>query len=500
MKPNQKVLDKTITRCRERGIVIPTFAQMRDPATIPQKIRDRLKNVGLWDVDPVNLFRITWKNEPVERGGLYNDGNWIELPESLTGVPARIVGIVGKWFPTGAHKVGAAFGCIVPRLVSGEFDPTSQKAVWPSTGNYCRGGAFDCALLGCHAVGILPEEMSRERFDWLHEIGAEVIATPGCESNVKEIYDKCWEIRRTRPDCVIFNQFEEFGNACWHYHVTGGIIEEIFRRLSEPEAQAPDGKTRGVQDPSLALRTRLAGFVSATGSAGTIAAGDYLRTIAPHIRVVATEALQCPTLLQCGFGGHRIEGIGDKHIPWIHNVRNTDVVAAIDDEACIRLMRLFNEPEGQAFLVKEGVAESVVRQLPLVGISSICNILAAIKTAKMFDMDSRDVIFVPLTDSMELYGSRIEEYRRSHGAYKELHAARDFARYLQGAAVEHLRELTYFDRKALHNFKYFTWVEQQQRSVEDLRRLWDPDFWTETFAQAYQWDRQIEEFNRQVGL
>ncbi|OQZ06289.1 MAG: pyridoxal-5-phosphate-dependent protein subunit beta [Planctomycetes bacterium UTPLA1] len=481
MPANQAVLKNSIARCRERGVIIPTFAQMRDPAKIQQKIKDRLKGVGLWDVDPINLFRITWKNEPVEKGGLYNDGNWIEFPASLTGVPARMVGIVGKWFPTGAHKVGAAFGCIAPRLVSGEFDITAQKAVWPSTGNYCRGGAFDCALLGCHAVGILPEEMSRQRFDWLHKIGAEVIATPGCESNVKEIYDKCWEIKRTRPDCVIFNQFEEFGNACWHYHVTGGIIEEVFRRIAGP-------------------RDRLSGFISSTGSAGTIAAGDFLRTISPSIRVVATEALQCPTLLQCGFGGHRIEGIGDKHIPWIHNVRNTDVIAAIDDEACIELMRLFNEPAGRQLLSKEGVPTQVIKSLPLVGISGICNMLAAIKAAKMFEMDARDVIFVPLTDSMELYGSRMEEYRQQRGAYTEMHAARHYERYLRGAAVEHIRELSYFDRKALHNFKYFTWVEQQQRSVEDLRRLWDPDFWTETFDQVHEWDKQIEQFNHETGL
>ncbi|HKQ48495.1 MAG TPA: pyridoxal-phosphate dependent enzyme [Phycisphaerae bacterium] len=481
MQINETILKKTIARCKERGVIIPTFAQMRDSAKVPQKIKDRLKSVGLWDIDPVNLFRITWKNEPVEKGGLFNNGNWIEFPSSLTGVPARIVGIVGKWFPTGAHKVGAAFGCIVPRLVSGQFDITSQKAVWPSTGNYCRGGAFDCALLGCHAVGILPEEMSRERFDWLHQIGAEVIATPGCESNVKEIYDKCWEIRRTRPDCVIFNQFEEFGNACWHYHVTGAIVEEIFRKLA-----APNG--------------RLAAYISATGSAGTIAAGDYLRTKFPHLRVVATEALQCPTLLQCGFGGHRIEGIGDKHIPWVHNVRNTDVVAAIDDEACISLMRLFNEPAGQALLASEGVPDTTIKQLPLVGISGICNVIAAIKTAKMFDLDGRDVIVTPLTDSMDLYKSRIEEQQSAHGKYTELLAAKHFARYLQGAAVEYIRELTYNDRKTLHNFKYFTWVEQQQKSVDDLRRLWDPDFWTEQFSQVAEWDRQIEQFNKETGL
>ncbi|MEX0613418.1 MAG: pyridoxal-phosphate dependent enzyme [Pirellulales bacterium] len=479
MQTDEHVLSRTIERFRERRVLLPTFAQMRDPNGVPEKVKRRLKDVGMWDVDPINLFRITWKNEPVEHGGLYNEGNWIEFPPALTGVETRIIGLVGKFFPTGAHKVGAAFGCLVPKLVSGQFDPTRHKAVWPSTGNFCRGGAFDSALVGCTAVAILPEEMSRERFAWLKEIGAEVIPTPGCESNVKEIYDKCWEIRRTRPDCVIFNQFEEFGNAVWHYHVTGKTIEEIFRGL--------DGNSR------------LAGYVSATGSAGTIAAGDYLRTAYPQIRVVATEALQCPTLYQLGFGGHRIEGIGDKHVPWIHNVRNTDMVAAIDDEQCLALFRLFNEPAGHKQLINT-VPRELIQQLPLLGISGICNLVAAIKTAKYYDMDGRDVVFTCLTDSAGLYASRLQELAAQHGAYSAERATYDRARYLDGVATDHLRELTYHDRKALHNFKYFTWVEQQGRSADELRELWEPEFWERTFAQADEWDEQIEAFNERTGV
>ncbi|HUU83323.1 MAG TPA: pyridoxal-phosphate dependent enzyme [Phycisphaerae bacterium] len=478
---NEQVLEKTVQRCRERGIIIPTFAQQKDPSLVPAKVVEKLRGIGLWDVDPLNLFRITWKNEPMERGGAFGPGNWIEFPPELTGVDARIVGMVGKYFPTGAHKVGAGFGCLVPRLMTGQFDPTSQKAVWPSTGNFCRGGAFDCALLACTPVAILPEEMSRERFEWLESIGAEVIATPGCESNVKEIYDKCWEIRKTRPDCVIFNQFEEFGNAVWHYEMTGGIIEEVFHRIAGPGGQ-------------------LAAYISATGSAGTIAAGDYLRTRFPLLRVVATEALQCPTLLECGFGGHRIEGIGDKHVPWIHNVRNTDMVAAIDDEQCMCLLRLFNEDSGHSFLRDRGVSSEVVEKLPLLGISSICNLVAAIKTAQYYEMGSRDVLFTCLTDSTELYASRVAELREARGPYRPSDAALHFARYIEGIGTDHLRELSFRDRKTLHNFKYFTWVEQQGRDVEELRRLWDPDFWTETFAQVTEWEPLIEQFNERTGL
>ena len=477
----ETILNNTAQRCRELGIVVPTFAQMREPPSAEGQLGERLGETGLSDPDPVNLFRITWKNEPVPEGGSFNSGNWIEFPTELTGVPARIVGLVGKHFPTGSHKVGAAFGCLVPRLISGEFDPTRHRAVWPSTGNFCRGGVFVGSLLGCQSVAVLPEEMSAERFQWLESAGAEIIVTPGGESNVKEIYDEVRLIRETRPECVIFNQFEEFGNAVWHYHVTGALVDGIFSRIAGPT-------------------DRLAAFVSATGSAGTLAAADYLRTPHPSLRVVAVEALQCPTLLRCGFGEHRIEGIGDKHVPWIYNARNTDMVVAVDDEQCLVLMRLFAEPVGRDHLLSEGVPSDSVEELELLGISSICNLVAAIKIARYYELDSRDVLFIPLTDSMDLYGSRVEEQRGSHGPYEEPHAAADLARHLRGIGTDNMRELGYRDRKAVHNLKYFTWIEQQGRKVDELERLWDPDFWTETYAIADDWDRQIVDFNGRVGL
>ena len=477
----EAILEDTAERCRELGIVLPTFASMRNPAERDGRLVERLGRTELDDPDPANLFRITWKNEPASEGRGFNHGNWIEFPPELTGVPARIVGLVGKHFPTGSHKVGAAFGCLVPRLITGQFDPTRHKAVWPSTGNFCRGGVFVASLLGCESVAVLPEEMSAERFRWLEAAGAEIITTPGGESNVKEIYDEVRRIRETRPECVIFNQFEEFGNAAWHYHVTGAVVEEIFARIAGPA-------------------DRLAAFVSASGSAGTLAAGDYLRTRYPPLRIVAVEALQCPTLLRCGFGEHRIEGIGDKHVPWIHNVRSTDAVVAVDDERCLALMRLFAEPTGREHLVSQGVSPEVVDRLDVLGISSICNLVAAIKVARYFELDGRDVLFAPLTDSMELYGSRVDERRQSHGPYGESHAAADYARHLQGIGTDNMRELGYHDRKLIHNLKYFTWVEQQGRSVDELDRLWDPDFWTETYAAVDEWDRQIVAFNGRVGL
>lgn len=471
---NAEVVKKTAARCREKGIVIPTFRQFRNPETIPENIKSKLSKVGLWDVNPLNLFRITWKNDI--KTGLYGGVNYLEIPKEITGVKARIIGLIGKYFPTGAHKVGAAFGCLVPRLVSGEFNPEIHKAVWPSTGNYCRGGAFNSALLGCTAVAILPEEMSKERFDWLREIGAEVIATPGCESNVKEIYDKCWELKQD-PLNIIFNQFDEFGNPIWHYNVTGPGIEEVFNSLKMKNGRA-------------------SAYISATGSAGTIAAGDYLKTLYPHLKVVASEALQCPTLFMNGFGGHRIEGIGDKHVPWVHNVRNTDAVAAIDDEDCMRVFRLFNEKAGQKYLSSLGLPVTEIEKLSLLGISGISNMLSSIKTAKYFELDENDVIFTIFTDSAEMYQSRLTELENGKGKYSELEAAKDQAGPLAHQNKDFFKEVNYYERKAIHNLKYYTWVEQQGKTYEEINAQWDPEYWRSLFEDEVEYfDQLINEFN-----
>jgi len=474
-------LERAAGRAKERGIVIPTFAQMKDPSTIPDEIREKLSLVDLWEVDPVNLFRINWHNEPVDSGGDFGGVNYIELPTSLTGVEARILALVGMWFPTGAHKVGAAFGCLVPPLVTGQFDPTSQKAVWPSTGNYCRGGAYDSVLLGCESIAILPEGMSKERFDWLANIAGEVIKTPGSESNVKEIFDKTWELRESGEDLMIFNQFEEFGNYLWHYEITGNAMLEVLEQELRPGEE-------------------YRGLVLTTGSAGTIGCGDFLKQQFPGSKIAAGEASQCPTLLENGFGAHRIEGIGDKHVPWIHNVKNTDLVIDLDDDVIVRLARLFNEPAGLRYLSSQGVPNETMQQLNLLGFSGIANLSMAIKFAKYYELGSSDVVITVLTDSMDLYLSRLGEMRREQGEYTDLDAAGDFARYLQGLTTDNMLELRYTDRRRIHNLKYFTWVEQQGRTYEEIMAQWyDVDYWTDTQGQVEEIDKHIEEFNARVS-
>ncbi|MBQ1675387.1 MAG: pyridoxal-5-phosphate-dependent protein subunit beta [Oscillospiraceae bacterium] len=480
---NKTGLAHNIEKARENNVIIPTFAQMENPELVPEKIKAKLSHTGLWDVDPVNLFRITWKNEAKETGGLFQAvPNYVEIPSELSGVPCRIIAMAGKWFPTGCHKVGASFGCLAPRLVTGQFDATYHHAVWPSTGNYCRGGAFNSKLLAVDSVAILPAEMSKERFDWLSKIAGQVIATPGCESNVKEIFDKTWELRRD-PAMMIFNQFEEMGNPLWHYNVTGRALADLFEAVKKPGQ-------------------RLAGACFTSGSAGTLSAGDLLKERYPHLKLAVGEALQCPTILNNGFGGHRIEGIGDKHIPWIHNVKNTDMAIAIDDEDSQRLLRLFNCEAGKAYMKELGVSDELIEKLSWLGISGIANVLCCIKMAKYYEFTADDVVCTVLTDSASMYQSRIDELNEMYGAYDDKAAAVDHNLHMLGLKTDNLLELTYAERKRVHNLKYYTWVEQQGRTVEELNDLWyDVEgTWDAVHAQAAELDELINEFNEATGL
>ena len=484
LKVNAEALQRNVQKARENNVVIPTIKQMKNPAeNVPESVQAQLKNVGLWDVNPLNLFRVTWKNEPKESGGGFGGPNFVELPKKLTGVNARIIAMVGRYFPTGAHKVGPSVGCLVPRLVTGQFDATTQKAVWPSTGNYCRGGAFNSKLLAVESVAILPEGMSRERFDWLATIADEVIATPGTESNVKEIFDKTHELRRTRGDKVmIFNQFEEMGNYLWHYNVTGDAIQSAFK--------------------SLGAGLNLAGVCFTSGSGGTLASGDYLKNQYPGLRIAVGEALQCPTILDNGFGAHRIEGIGDKHIPWVHNVKNTDMAIAIDDNDCMQMIRLFNEPVGKEYLEKEiGLSKDEIKALAYMGISGTANLLMAIKFAKYYELTDKDVVATVFTDSVDMYGSRIEELREEQGAYTAENAARDFGACIAHQSTENMLEMGMAERKRVHNLKYYTWVEQQGRTVDELNAQWydQEDAFISVQRQADEVDNLIEEFNAMVA-
>jgi cysteine synthase len=483
---DEATLARTAERLQEAGIALPTFAQLASPSLVPPPVHEALAGVGSDDAHPLNLFRVHWHNG-ADRVGLVDVPEHVVLPRALTGVDATIVVALGDRFPLiGAHKVLAAYGCLAPRLVSGEFDPTRHRAVWPSTGNYCRGGVAISKLLGCRGVAVLPEGMSRERFDWLARWVAEpgdIVRTPGTESNVKEIYDRCKELAAD-PDNVILNQFSEFGNYLVHYLATGAALERVFESLRE-------------RDDGLRLRA----FVSATGSAGTIAAGDHLKERFGSL-VVACEALECPTLLYNGFGEHNIQGIGDKHVPLIHNVMSTDVALAVSDRATDRLGVLFGTDTGREHLARRGVADAVLAQLPSLGLSSICNVLGAIKVAKHYDLGPGDVVATVATDGAAMYDSERELALAKHfpAGLDEVGAAEIFGEHLLGAATDHLRELTFEERTRIFNLGYFTWVEQQGVPLEEFEARRSPAFWEGVRAQAAEWDELIEGFNARTGV
>ncbi len=483
---DRQVYDASVRRFRDAGVRLPRFAELADPSTISADLRGRLPEVDPDAAEPANLFRCHWWNGADRRAPAELPQHLV-VPPSLSGVPAPIVLLLGDCFPMiRAHKVLAAYACLAPRIVTGQFDPSRHRAVWPSTGNYCRGGVAISRILGCRGVAVLPEGMSRERFEWLDRWVAEpgdIVRTPGSESNVKEIYDRCAELERD-PENIIFNQFSEFGNYLAHYLCTGQAAARVFESLAAGRDEL-----------------RLAAFVSATGSAGTLATGDYLKQ--QHgARVVAVEALECPTLLYAGYGEHNIQGIGDKHVPLIHNVMNTDIVTAVSDRATDALFVLFNDPRGQAYLSeRRGVPAAVVDQLHRLGLSSICNLLAAIKIARYLDLGERDVVMTVATDGAELYQSERQKITaRDHpGGLDEVAAAETAGRYLLATATDHLLELDRRERQRIFNLGYFTWVEQQGLELAEFTARREAAFWRELRRLPPAWDRAIDEFNRRAA-
>jgi cysteine synthase len=453
---------------------------------MPAAVRDRLPGIDPDSADPLNLFRAHWFNGP-DRRAVVDVPAHIVLPRELTGVASPIVVLLGDRFPMiRSHKVLAAYGCLVPRLVTGQFDPTVHRAVWPSTGNYCRGGVAISRILGCRGVAVLPTGMSQERFDWLADWvtdPADVIRTPGTESNVKEIYDRCAELDR-EPNTVILNQFSEFGNHIAHYVITGRAVETVVTALA---AARPD--------------TRLRAFVSATGSAGTIGAGDYLKERLGS-RTVAVEALECPTMLANGFGEHNIQGIGDKHIPLIHDVMATDVVVGVSDRATDRLAVLFATPEGRDYLARRrDVDRETIAAFESLGLSSICNILAAIKTAKYEGYGPDDIVATVATDGAPMYETertRIVARDFPHG-FDAVNAGETFGEFLAGATTDHVLELRRTDRDRIFNLGYYTWVEQQGVPIDEFEARRRPAFWTETRSIVDEWDRRIVDLNARTG-
>jgi len=481
------VRDRAARWLRRAGARLPTFAELAVPSTIPEPRRAAFRSVDPDRADRANLFRVHWYNDR-SRTDFAATPSHLVLPSELTGIRSPIVVALGCLFPMiGAHKVLAAYGCLIPRLVTGRFDPAHHKAVWPSTGNYCRGGVAISRILDCRSIAVLPEGMSNERFEWLRAWVTrpeDIVRTPGSESNVKEIYDKCAELARD-PANVILNQFAEFGNYIAHYACTGPALARIFDTLR-------------TQRPSL----RLAAFVAASGSAGTLAAGDYLKE--QHgARIVAVEASECPTLLRNGFGEHNIQGIGDKHVPYIHNVMDTDIVVGVSDRSTGALDLLFNSTTGRDYLSgRRHLGPEAIADLKDLGLSGIANLVAAIKTAKRLELGQDDLIVTVATDSAALYGSERRKFAAASypDGFDAVNAGEVFAQHLLGAADGDVLELTHAERSRIFNLGYFTWVEQQGVTLEDFENRRNHGFWTQLREAGPAWDELITEFNARAGF
>jgi len=477
---NESNISKTSEYFKKKGVILPTVSELCNPHSINEDVKIKLNTVDKDAMDPLNLFRVHWFNNR-DYSNFSKVPEHIVLPSEFTGVEAKIIVNIGRLFPLiTAHKVLAAYGCLLPRILNGTFDYENHKAVWPSTGNYCRGGVAISRILGLKSVAILPEGMSKERFAWLEkwvEDKNDIIKTTGTESNVKEIYDTCNELAKD-PNNVIINQFSEYYNYAIHRAVTGPSLERSFK------------KVKG--DSNLKARF----YVSASGSSGTLAAGDYLKErLLSKIAVV--EATECPTLLYGGYGEHNIQGIGDKHVPLIHNVMNTDFVVGISDQATNYLNLIFNTEIGQKYLIeKKGLEDNLVKRFPEFGFSSIANILASIKLAKYMNLSSDDAILTVATDGADLYSTELEKIKKDFvGSFDTTACAELYGQYFQGATTDHMLELSQRDKERIFNLGYYTWVEQQGIDLSHFEARRNQAFWDQHLQNMLDLDEEIDRFN-----
>jgi cysteine synthase A len=451
---------------------------MLHPNKIAPAIREKaLQALKADPLNPINLFNITWRNAQ-------NEVNHIVLPPELTGVEANIVVLFGKEFHPAATKLEQPTSVLLEKELFGEVDPSKNTLVWPSTGNYGIGGAWVGGRMGCKSVVVLPAGMSRERFERIESYGASVIKTIGSESNVKEIYDETHRLRQD-PNVRILNQFEQMGNYRFHYHVTGNTIAELAGEL----------QAKGIGNG------KAAAFVWAMGSGGTNAAADRLKQVFPDCKHVGLEPIQCPTLFNNGYGSHDIQGIGDKHVTWIHNVLNMDALMCIDDIQCKKGLQLLAEPVGRETLIKRYGAnpELIEKMGDLFGISGICHILGAIKTAKYYGFGKDDVIYTAATDSLDRYYSVIDEMAAHYGKLDEAAAVGRVEGVFHSAGTDWVLEGTKDVRERWHNLKYYTWVEQQGKSVQELDAQRDPQWWIGHQQRVQEIDKRLNTLRETEG-
>ncbi len=442
----------------------PTYSEMLYPETIPPEIRAKALEVkDSNELDPLNLFNITWKDE-------HGEVRKVVLPKELTGTKANIVVLLGKYFPSGSHKVGPAYATLIEGCADGNILPGEHTILGPSTGNFGIGVAYICKLMGYEAVIIMPDNMSKERYDRIRKYGAKLDLTPGTESDVILTLQRTYELKKD-PKNRPLAQFELMPNYRFHRYVTGNSAIEAVKGIGNG---------------------RIACFTSAPGSAGTLAAGDEIKKTFPECRVVALEPYECSTLATGGRGQHRIEGIGDKMCTLIHNVLTTDFVALIHDDDCVRGLKIIQD--GVNALAELGVPREQVETLhDLFGVSSICNILGAIKMAHYLRLGPEDNVVTIATDGFDRYPSVLEDLERRYLETEDFVLKRWAQDIFLKADTDHIYDFRDMESKErLFRQKEKDWLPfgYSQEYLDSMRRQ---EFWENEYAKIKYYDQRIKE-------
>lgn len=427
----------------------PTYAEMHDPRLLPEAFRRRVGEARAREDDPLNLFNLTWRRED---GGIHH----IVLPRELTGVEAAIIVLLGREFPSGSHKVGPVYTTLMEAELEGRARPGVHTVVGPSTGNFGIGTSYVARLKGYRAVVVMPDSMSRERYDRIRRYGGELDLTPGTESDVILTLERTHAAYMNRSEFIVLEQFSLLPNYRFHRAVTGRAALE-----------AAEAYGNG----------RVALFVAAPGSAGTLAAGDAIKARYPEALVAAPEPRECPTLYRNGVGTHRIEGVGDKMVTLIHNVLATDYVLLVHDEDCLwSLLALQETPLGG-----------------LLGISGTCNIIAAVRMARHLGLGRSDNVVTVATDGFDRYPSVMEELRRRAGPRLQNHLARWKDRPFEATTPEEILDVRSREQtERLFHQKEAMW-SRLGYAEEFLHRMRGREFWEEEAGRVEDVDRRHAE-------
>ncbi|MBK8049075.1 MAG: pyridoxal-phosphate dependent enzyme [Anaerolineales bacterium] len=450
----------------------PTYAEMRNPLLLPAKLREKANAARTSEMDPINLFNINWKHTG-------SRPEMMVLPKELTGVQANIIVLSGRSFPSGSMKVGPAYATLAETEALHHLRPGDRTVIGPSTGNFGIGTAYISLLKGYQAIVVMPDNMSKERYDRIQKYMGELDLTPGTESDVILTLERTHSAYVSKPEkYVTLAQFELMPNYRFHRHVTGAAVVEAAKNLGNG---------------------RIAAFASAPGSAGTLAAGDYVKSIYPDTKIVALEPRECSTLFDGGQGQHRIEGIGDKMVTLIHNVFNTDLLMLIHDEDTVRGMEVLQAGAG-VLAERLGVPGDVAGQLVgRFGPSCVCNVVGAIKTAKYLGLGPDDNVVTIATDSYDRYPSVSEAlYARNGGKPDDAQLEMWAKSVFLGASLGEIVDPTApGQHERLQKMKSDLWTRFGYNE-EYIRQMADQAFWDAEYAKIKEIDPLIAETRGEI--